>query len=237
MRVFVTGATGFIGSAIVPELIGAGHQVVGLARSDAAAAALAKAGAEAHRGSLEDLDSLRRGAESSDGVIHAAFIHDFSRMDGVGQIDLRAVETLGSALEGSNRPLVVTSGTMLVAARPATEVDTSGPDSLVTHRVASEHATLALAARGVRSSLLRLPPSVHGRGDHGFVIGRHLDLPVVSLSPAEAAAHFDWMAGFFGLDVHASSALTRARMGWDPTHPGLIADVDEGHHFRTAQAA
>lgn len=301
MRVFVTGATGFVGSAIVPELIAAGHRVVGLARSDAAAAALLSAGAVAFRGSLEDPDSLRSAAEGSDGVIHCAFIHDFSRMESAGQTDLRAVQTLGSALEGSDRPMVVTSGTALIAGRLATEEDSSGADSPATHRVASEHATLSLASRGVRSSVLRLPPSVHGRGDHGFVpflidiarrkgvsayvgngsnrwatvhrldaarlfrlalesapagsvlhavgeegvptrdiaevIGRHLGVPVVSVSTEEAADHFGWLARFFALDVPASSVRTRARIQWEPTQPGLLADLEMTHYFEQLQVA
>jgi nucleoside-diphosphate-sugar epimerase len=294
MRVLVTGATGFIGSAIVPELIDAGHHVVGLARSDQSATALAAAGAEALRGSLEDLDSLRGGAAAADGVIHCAYIHDFSQMENAARVNERAIETLGGALEGSDRPLVVTAGTALVApGRLATENDTAAAG---THaRVASEQIALALVPRGVRTSILRPPPTVHGEGDHGFVpflieiarnkgvsgyigdgtnrwpavhrldaahlyrlaleqapagtvlhavaeegvptraiaevIGRQLDLPVASIDPDRAAGHFGWIAGFFGLDVPASSALTRERFGWQPTHPGLIDDLEAGHYF------
>ena len=302
MRVFVTGATGFIGSATVRELIDAGHQVVGLARSDEAAAALSEAGAEVHPGSLEDLDSLRSGAAAADGVIHTAYIHDFSQMENAAQADLRAVETMGAVLEGSGRPLVVTSGTALI--RPGavvTEEDWPDPGAAVHPRFATSLAARALADRGVRSSIVRPGASVHGEGDHGFVpylinlarekgvsgyigdgsnrwpavhrldtahlyrlalenapagsvlhavadegvpsreiaevIGRHLGVPVTSFSPEDAQEHFGWMAMFWSLDAPASSALTQERMGWTPTHVGLIADLEQGHYFRQPVAA
>jgi len=294
MRVFVTGASGFIGSAIVRELIGAGHEVLGFARSDAAAGALAAAGAQVHRGDLEDLDSLRSGVAMSDGVIHTAFNHDFSNFKANCETDRRAIETMGAVLEGSERPLIVTSGTGLltpgILATEATMQNSMSP------RVASEEAAVAIAARGVRVSVVRLPPSVHGEGDHGFVpmligiarekgvsvyqgegqnrwpavhrfdaarlfrlalekgaagaryhgvaeegvpfreiagvISRRLNLPLVSKAPGEAAAHFGWFAHFAAIDNRASSQQTREQLGWQPTGPGLIEDIDQPYYFQ-----
>ena len=297
MRVFLTGATGFIGSAIVPELINAGHQVLGLTRSDAGARSLIAAGAEVHRGSLEDPASLRGGAAQSDGVIHCAFDHsafgasDFSKFLEVCEKDRRAIETLGDALTGSDRPLVITSGTGMGNAVPgqlATE-DHFDPDHPNPRRL-SEVAGAAVSERGVNVSVVRLPqvhdtvkqglityavqvarekgasayigeglnrwPAAHvldvahlyrlafekdepgsrynAVAEEGIsmreiaeVIGRGLKVPVVSLSPEEAQAHFGWLAMFAGFDMPASSAQTRQRLGWHPAGPGLLADLEQ----------
>ena len=305
MRVFVTGASGWIGSAVVPELIGAGHEVTGLARSDTSAAALTAAGAHVVRGDLDDVDTLREAAAASDGVIHLAFRHDIAFSGGFKEAadsDRRAVETFGEALADSDRPFVVASGTLgLSVGRAATERDGHSPDSVpaaMGEGPRARHATaelvLSLASRGVRSSIVRLPPTNHGEGDNGFmaalvgigrqkgvsgylgdganrwpavhrldsarlfhlalekapagstlhavadegvpirdiaaVIGRHLDVPVVSV-PRDEAEHFGFLAGFIGLDSRASSALTRELLGWQPTQPGLIEDLDKGHYF------
>lgn len=296
MRIFVTGATGFVGSAVVEDLIATGHEVVGLARSDKGAERLAALGADARRGSIEDLDGLREGAGEADAVIHTAFNHDFSRFAASCEEDRRAVETLGEALAGSDRPLLVTAGLAgLAPGRTATEADAAPPPTPGYPR-ASEQATLALAARGVRASCVRLAPSVHGAGDHGFVpmlialaraagvsayvgdganrwpavhrrdaarvfrlalergaeggpfhaageegvrfraiaeaIGRGLGLPVESRSPGEAQDHFGWLAAFVGMDASASAERTRARLGWDPTGPGLIEDMERSEYFQ-----
>jgi nucleoside-diphosphate-sugar epimerase len=166
MRVFLTGATGFIGSAIVRELIDAGHQVLGLARSDAGAKSLTAAGAQVHRGSLEDLDSLRKGSAAADGVIHTAFIHDFNNYGPAAEADRRAIETLGAELAASKRPFIVTSGTLLLQKRGllVTEEDSVKPDF-----PRKSEGALAMVSKGVHSIVLRLPPLVHGDGDHGFV--------------------------------------------------------------------
>jgi len=302
MRVFLTGATGFIGSAIVSELLQAGHQVIGLTRSEAGAQALIAAGAEAHRGNLDDLDSLRSGAAKADGVIHCAFDHsafghDFSKFIEVCEKDRRAIEAIGDVLAGSHRSLVITSGTGLGNAapgQPATEdyfdLNHQNP------RKASEEAGASAAQRGVNVSVVRLPqvhdtvkqglvtyavqltrekgvsayigegmnrwPAAHVRdvaclyrlalekGEAGSrynavaeegipmraiaeVIGKGLKVPVVSLSPEEAQTHFGWLALFTGFDMPASSAQTREKLGWNPTGPGLIADLE---NMRYAQS-
>jgi nucleoside-diphosphate-sugar epimerase len=168
MRIFVTGASGWIGSAVIPELLDAGHKVVGLARSDTAAAAVAARGAEVHRGGLDDLDGLRAGAAASDGVVHLGYNHDFSRMEQAAQTDLQAIEAIGATLEGTDRPFVIASGAAGIASgRVATEADM--PDLGAHPRVASAQAALSFGTRGVRSSIVRFAPTVHGAGDHGFV--------------------------------------------------------------------
>lgn len=293
MHVFITGATGFIGSAIVADLIQNGHQVLALARSDKTAASLVTAGAEVHRGDLQDLASLRAGAALSDGVIHAAFDHDFSRFAENCDADRQAIEAIGQALEGSDRPLIVTSGLPLAPGRLATENDVPPQGPGGSPRV-SEQTAAALLERGVRVSVrvsvVRMSQA-HDRTRHGLasyliavardkgisayvgsglnrwaavhrqdtgavyrlaletnvagaryhavaeeglpvgemaeVIGRHLNLPVVSLSPAEAPAHFGWLAFPAGMDAPASSALTRQRLGWKPMqNAGFMADLD-----------
>ncbi|MFF4546534.1 SDR family oxidoreductase [Streptomyces sp. NPDC001435] len=171
MRVFVTGASGWVGSAVIPELIGAGHQVLGLARSDSSAEAVAARGAEVLRGSLDNLDALRAGAAECDGVVHLAFGHDFSRFDASVQTDARAIDAFGEALEGSGKPLVIASGTPAIPGKVATERDRPEfpPGSPMAGRAANAQATLDLASRGVRSSVVGLPRTVHGEGDQGFV--------------------------------------------------------------------
>jgi nucleoside-diphosphate-sugar epimerase len=301
MRVFVTGASGWIGSAVVPELIGAGHQVLGLARSDASAQSLLAAGAQVQRGDLTDLESLRSAAAMSDGVIHLAFRHDIAfsgDFQGAADADRRAIETFGAVLAGSDRPFVIASGVLgLRPGHVATERDGLAPDPTATPliggaevRLANAWLTLSFASHGVRSSVLRLPPTVHGAGDHGFLailvgiartrgisgyigdgsnrwpavhrldaapvyrlalekgtagaryhavaeqgvplreiagaIGRGLNVPVVSLSPEEAAAHFGWLGFFAGVDCPASSALTQQRLAWRPVQStGMIEDL------------
>ncbi|MFI6434908.1 SDR family oxidoreductase [Streptomyces sp. NPDC050759] len=228
MRVFVTGATGWVGSVVTRELLDAGHEVLGLARSDRSAEALKSAGADVHRGDLNDLDSLRRGAEAADGVAHLAFIHDFTNLTASGEADLRAIEAIGSVLEGTGKPFVVTSGLLTAPGRLGTEEDPADPDSPAKHRHASEFATLALAERGVRSSVLRLPPSVHGEGDIGFV-PMFIDFARdkgVSAMVGDGSNH--WAA------VHRLDAARLFRLALEAAPAGvrLHAIGDEGVPFR-----
>ncbi len=297
MRVFLTGATGFIGFAIVKDLLAAGHDVLGLARSDAAVASLVAAGADAHRGSLEDLDSVRAGAAMADGVIHTAFNNlDLSRFAESGEVERRAIEAFGSVLEGTDRPLIVTAGfASLVQGRLATENDVRLPGTNPSPRV-SEVTAMALAERGVRASVVRLP-CVHGYGDRftvpmyidiarktgvsayvgdglnrwsavhnvdaaslyrlalenraagvryhavaeeavlfkdiADVIGRRLNVPVVSKAIHEASEHFGALSMFAQADIPASSALTREWLGWQPKESRLLADIHQPSYYET----
>ncbi len=302
MRVFITGASGWIGSAVTAEVQRAGHEVLGLARSDESAATLRAAGADVHRGSLDDLDSLRAGAAAADGVIHLAFKHDFDDYAGAGRTERAAVEALGTTLEGTDRPLLVASGVAgLAGGRLATEHDrppVTGPDA---PRGDSEGLALSFAGRGVRAVSIRFAPTVHGDGDHGFVavlvgiasargrsgyvgggenrwpavhrddaarlvrlaleqapggtvvhavaeegiatrsiaaaIGRHVDVPVVSVAAADVTAHFGWIGRFFSMDMPTSSAITRADLGWTPTGPTLLEDLTAGVYGASDRAA
>lgn len=294
MRIFLTGATGFIGSALVPQLLEAGHQVIGMTRSDVGAQALTSAGVEVHRGTLEDTDSLRRGAEKADAVIHLAFDHDFTNFVANCEKDKRAIAALGSALAGSDRPLLVTSGTGIGspgAGQLATEdvFNTSHPNP----RIGSEIASNELLDAGINVSVMRLPqvhnpykqglitPLIaiarekgvcayvgegqnrwpaghlsdvarlyrlaiekaepgaryHAVGEEGVTareiteaLGRGINLPVISIPPEEAPAYFGWMSMFAALDMPASSAQTQARLGWKPTGPTLIFDLNEARY-------
>ncbi len=295
MRVFVTGAAGFIGAATTKELIANGHEVLGLARSDANAEALERMGAKVRRGSLEDLDSLRQGAKDTDGTIHLAFVHDFAKFAENGQIDKRAIEAMGDVLVGTNKPFIVTSGTGLVAPSVTVTEDMRRDASERVPRV-SEQAGLAYASRGVRAMAIRLP-QVHGGdgkaglitylfegarqkgsaayvgdggnrwaaghrsdvvrlyrlalekgaanaiyhavGEEGVpmrpiveVIGRALNVPVVSIKQEDAGGYYGPLAMFAGLDMPASSVWTQQQLGWKPTQIGLIADIGQPDYFK-----
>lgn len=302
MRIFVTGASGWIGSAVVAELLAADHQVLGLARSDASAEAVVAAGAEVRRGDIGDLDVLRAAAAESDGVVHLAFRHDVAftgDFETAVSSDRAAIETLGEALAGTGRPLAIASG--LAGLKPgtlATEQDTAEPFPGAGGRILNERAALALAERGVRSISVRFAPTVHGDGDNGFIamivaanraagsaayigeginrwpavhrsdaaqlvriaiegapagsvlhavgeegvairdvanaIGHGLGLPVTSITAQQAEARFGFLARFIALDMPASSAITRELLSWEPSGPGLVADLKQGHYFAAA---
>jgi nucleoside-diphosphate-sugar epimerase len=289
MRVFLTGATGFIGSALVPELIQTGHQVLGLSRSEAGAEGLRKAGAEVHYGNIEDLDSLRDGAAKSDGVVHLAFNHDFSQFERNCENDHETIQAMGEVLLGSSRPFIITSGTGIAAnvdGKPSTE---ESPAASWNPRAASEAAARELIGRGVNISVVRLPqvhdtrkqglvpyllavarkkrvsayigdgsnrwPAAHvsdvvwlyrlalERAERGAIYhavdeegvsmreiieahGRGLKVPVISIKPEEAEAHFGWLAHFARVDMPSSGALTQQKLNWKPTGPDLITDLD-----------
>ena len=305
MRIFVTGASGWIGSAVVPELLGAGHEVVGLARSESSARRLEEAGAIVQRGDVDDPDGLAKAAADSDGVIHLAFQHELAwtgNFAGAAAADRRAVEAMGAALAESDRPLVLASGVLgLQVGRVATEDDGLVPSAEVRatpagRRSATALLTLSLRGTGVRSSVLRLPPTVHGDGDHGFVatlvgiarergvagyvgdgtnrwpavhrsdaarlarmaveaapagsvlhaiadegvpfreiagaMARHLDIKTASVAPADAVEHFAHLGPLVSLDSPASAVVTRELLGWKPTGPTLLEDLDQDHYYR-----
>jgi len=293
MRVFVTGASGWIGSATVDELLAAGHEVTGLARSDASAAALMAKGVHVRRGDLDDLASIRAGAEAAEAVIHLANKHDFTNPAASAAAERAAVQTIGDALAGTNRPFLLAAGVAgLTRGRPATEDDVSpfhGPDS---PRGGSENLALEFVDRSVHAVSLRFAPTVPGTGDHGFIaviaavarekgvsgypgdgtnrwaavhrsdaarmvalglakapagarlhavaeegvptrdiaeaIGRAFSLPVTSIAPDDVQGHFGWIGTFFGMDLAAMSTATRELLGWAPTGPTLIEDLDAG---------
>ena len=296
MRVFVTGASGWVGSAVTRDLIANGHQVLGMVRSDAGAEIVSKLGAEVYRGNLEDPQSLRQGAAETDGTIHTAFSHDFSKFVQNGQDEKAAIGVLADTLKGSGRPLVVTSGAAFLPGDKLATEDDVPPNR--DHGIPRDPETpaMAAAANGVRASLIRLSPSVHGDGDQGFikmliniarekgavayvgegqnhwpavhrfdaatlyrlavekggagqryhgvaeegVLFRHiaaalakgLNLPLISIAPDKAAEHFGWFANFAAINCRVSSAKTRSELGWNPTGPSLLADIEAGHYFR-----
>lgn len=292
MRVFVTGASGFIGSAVVPELIGAGHQVVGLARSDASAAMIAAAGADVLRGDLNDVGVLHAGATQTDGVMHLGFNHDFSNFDAAVQTDARAIEAFTAALQGTGKPLIVTAGTPALPGKVATERDEIVADGPAAGRILNTRAALAAAERDVRASVVLMPRAVHGIGDRNGFIPRLIDIardkdvsgyvgdgssrwpavhvldaarlyrPALEQAPAGSVLHavgdeavavrdiadaiarhlgmttaslpaeeFGFLGSVLAIDQPASSELTRELLGWQPTHPGLLDDLEQGHYF------
>ncbi|MEQ9948926.1 SDR family oxidoreductase [Pectobacterium aroidearum] len=301
MKVFVTGASGFVGSAVVRELLAAGHQVLGLVRSDKSADDLWALGAEAHRGDIEDLDSVRAGAAVCNGIIHTAFDNDFSKFQANCEADRRLIEALGSVAEGTTRRLVITSAIgILPKSQRTTEHSMPATGAGANPRAATEAAVDAITAKGVHASIVRLASSVHGEGDHAFVpllidiarktgvsayieegqncwpavhrldaarlyrlaleqgtsgaryhavaeeripfkaiataIGRGLGVPVVSKSVAEAEAHFGWFSHFVSFDLDSSNHLTREQLGWNPTGPSLLSDLEGSAYFRVPES-
>jgi len=307
MKIFVTGASGWIGSAVVPELLGAGHEVVGLARSDESAKRVEEAGAEVHRGDVDDPDGLAKAAADSDGVIHLAFQHELAfsgNFAAAAAADRRAVEAMGAALADSDRPFVLASGLLgLNVGRVATEDDGLVPSDEIRanpagRRSATALLTLSLRGSGVRSSVLRLPPTVHGDGDNGFIatfvaiarqrgvagyvgdganrwpavhrsdaarlarlavesapagsvlhavgdegvafreiaeaMGGRLGIPTASVTPADALEHFSFLGHFAGMDSPATAAITRQLLGWEPTGPSLLDDLNQEYYYREA---
>ncbi len=276
MRVFVTGATGYIGSAVVRELIDFGHTVIGLTRSEQGAKRLLEVGADVYHGDINDADSLQQGVAHADGVIHLAFNHDFSDFEGALETDYQVIKKIGAILEDSDKPFVTTAHF---------------------NGIASEQEALSLSKRGVRTSIIELCPSVHGEGDSGFVpqlieiarttgisayvgegnnrwpavhrqdaarlyrlaveqaeagtrldgvgdegvafkeiasvIGKHLNVPVVSIAQEEAHAHFGFLGALVGLDIPRSSHSTQQILGWQPTYPSLLADLEQGQYFNS----
>jgi nucleoside-diphosphate-sugar epimerase len=302
MRVFVTGASGWIGSATVDELLADGHEVTGLARSDASAAALQAKGVSVRRGDLDDLASIRVGAEAAEAVIHLANKHDWSDMAASAAAERAAVQTIGDALTGTNRPFLLASGVAgLTPGRPATEDDESPSHGPEAPRGGSENLALGFAGRGVHTVSLRFAPTVHGARDHGFIaaiaavarekgvsgypadgtnrwaavhrsdaarlvalglakapagarlhavaeegipardiadaIGRAFGLPVASIAPADVPTHFGWIGMFFGMDMTATSTMTRELLGWAPAGPTLIEDLDAGAYSAVTPAS
>jgi nucleoside-diphosphate-sugar epimerase len=299
MRVFVTGASGWIGSAAVDELLAAGHEVIGLARSDTSAAALEAKGAQVRRGDLDNLESIRAGAADADAVLHLANKHDFTNPAVSSKAERDAVQTIGDVLTGSGRPFLLASGVASPAqGQVLTEHDKSPFHGLESPRGGSENLALEFVDRDVNTVSVRFAPTVHGDGDHGFIailvgiarekgaaayvadganrwpavhrsgaakiirlglekapagtilhavseegvptreiaqaIGRGLDVPVTPIAPEDTEAHFGWLGAFFAMDIPASSALTQKLLGWAPSGPTLIQDLDAGPYFRAS---